>query len=243
MIFYLSLSLSLSLPLSATLLRRQSESPEAMGPGREREREQARGLARFVAGAALLASGVLLAGPGGGGRGGGGGGAPLHPDPLTACSGCAAVARLASVRPHGLDGGAGGGLCADPVIESLRRTVGWDGLGFFEVDPVPRIRGRIDPTFSSLCQALLTAYRPGLTAVSEGTTDPGSFCQQAGACLGAPSPVARALYALQAMHRDPLLALRLTPFLLLFAFLPSVLRSFFRGPSQEVPACVKHKDS
>ena len=144
---------------------------------------------------------------------------------------------------RGWTGGGGGGLCADPVIESLRRTVGWDGLGFFEVDPVPRIRGRIDPTFSSLCQALLTAYRPGLTAVSEGTTDPGSFCQQVGACLGAPSPVARALYALQAMHRDPLLALRLTPFLLLFAFLPSVLGSFFRGLSQEVPAFVKLKDS
>ena len=108
---------------------------------------------------------------------------------------------------------------------------------------MPRIRGRIDPTFSSLCQALLAAYRPALLAVSEGTTDPGSFCQQAGACLGAPSPAARVLYALQAMHRDPLLALRLTPFLLLVAFLPSVLAGFFRGPSQVPARRVKHKDS
>jgi hypothetical protein len=114
-------------------------------------------------------------------------------------------------------------------MESLRRTVGWDGLGFFEVDPVPRVRKRVDPTLTGLCQALLEGQRPGLEAVAGGRADPGLFCLRVGACLGSPSPAARVVFSLQAMHRDPLLALRLAPFLLLAAFLPSVFVGFFRS--------------
>ena len=189
-----------------------------------RERARARGLAGFAAASGLLTGGVLLAGPGAGP------GAPgLHPDPLTACTGCMAVARLAQAQPGGLEGGQAGALCASPPMESLRRTVGWDGLGFFEVDPVPRIRNRVDPTLAGLCQALLEGQRPGLEAVAGGRSDPGLFCLRAGACLGSPSPTARVVFSLQAMHRDPLLALRLAPFLLLAAFLPSVFVGFFRS--------------
>ena len=196
----------------------------AMAAPGDRERARARGLAGFAAAAGLLAGGVLLAGPGPGA------GAPgLHPDPLTACTGCVAVARLAQAQPGGLEGGQAGALCAGPAMESLRRTVGWDGLGFFEVDPVPRIRRRVDPTLEGLCWALLDRQRPGLEAVAGGRVDPGLFCLRVGACLGSPSPAARVVSSLQAMHRDPLLALRLAPFLLLAAFLPSVFAGFFRS--------------
>ena len=140
-----------------------------------------------------------------------------------------AVARLAQAQPGGLEGGQAGALCAGPAMESLRRTVGWDGLGFFEVDPVPRIRRRVDPTLEGLCWALLDRQRPGLEAVAGGRVDPGLFCLRVGACLGSPSPAARVVSSLQAMHRDPLLALRLAPFLLLAAFLPSVFAGFFRS--------------